>query len=239
MGKEYYVYGHFDDRDRCFYIGKGKDYRYSDKSGRERHPLWHYYVDNYLNGKYTVEILKQDLSEDEALEIESDLILELGQDLVNWVNPRRLIDFEMNQKYHILRNSNKQTIKSAKRLEIENINTAIELYKTAIEKIIDYYELPIQWALYPYCLVDKLFFEKGVLLKGEIEAIERLTICLCKLDRLEDAQNEALDYFEKFPDDRVYEQCQRIFLRVFKGSKMPFEIAELKLIQEQLKSRII
>jgi hypothetical protein len=239
MKNNFYVYGHFDDNKQCFYVGKGIGSRYSDKSNRDRHPLWHYYVDKYLNGKYTVEILKQDLSEDEALEIESDLILELGQDLVNWVNPRRLIDFEMNQKYHILRNSNKQTIKSAKRLEIENINTAIELYKTAIEKIIDYYELPIQWTLYPYCLVDKLFFEKGVLLKGEIEAIERLTICLCKLDRLEDAQNEALDYFEKFPDDRVYEQCQRIFLRVFKGSKMPFEIAELKLIQEQLKSRII
>jgi hypothetical protein len=238
MKNNFYVYGHFDDNKQCFYVGKGIGSRYSDKSNRDRHPLWHYYVDNYLNGKYTVEILKQDLSEDEALDIESDLILELGQDLVNWVNPRRLIDYEMNQKYHVLRNLNRQTIKNAKRLEEEDINTSIELYKTAIGKIIEYYELPIQWTLRPYCLVDKLCFEKGILLKGEIEAIDRLTICLCKLNRHMEAQNEVLDYFEKFPNDRIYEQCQRIFLRVFKGSKMPFEIAELKMIQEQLKSRI-
>ena len=221
MKKDYYVYGHFDESSKCFYIGKGTDNRSNAISKNDRHLYWHYYVDNHLKGIFSVEIFSENLSEDEALEIEYKLILEHGQNLVNWINPLRLIDYDMNTKYHNLRDTNRQIIKNAKKLESQQLELAIEEYRNAIKNIAEYYDLPIKWKIEPQCLVDKLELEKGINLHGEIEAIDRLTMCLCKLGRSEEAQKETLDYFLKYPDDKIYVKYPKIIQRIYKGYKIP------------------
>ena len=66
-----------------FYIGKGTGRRaWQD----DCHPLWHRYVKNHLQGKYSVVILADDLTADRAEELESAWITQESETLVNWIN---------------------------------------------------------------------------------------------------------------------------------------------------------
>jgi len=71
----------------CFYIGKGVGGRAYAKSTRARHPIWFYYVNKHLNGQYEAKILKDNLTDDEAEELEAELILKYSKQLINWVRP--------------------------------------------------------------------------------------------------------------------------------------------------------
>ena len=69
-GGLYYVYSH-EYNGKCFYIGKGKNDRaWSNK----RNELWVNYI-NSIDGKYDIKIIAADLTEDDALMIESALII--------------------------------------------------------------------------------------------------------------------------------------------------------------------
>ena len=73
MKKEYYVYGYIRlDTNTYFYIGKGKGIRYKRIDLRNKH------FKNIINyTDCTVEIIKDNLTEKEALELEQDLIEQL------------------------------------------------------------------------------------------------------------------------------------------------------------------
>lgn len=69
----YYVYLHRRKNDnRVFYVGKGKSNRAYVKSNRSEH--WKRIVNKY---GYTIEIVFEDLTEQEALQCEIDTILEM------------------------------------------------------------------------------------------------------------------------------------------------------------------
>jgi hypothetical protein len=86
----FYVYVHKDAQGGIFYVGKGTRGR---AWSRDRHSLWHKYVEETLGGKYEVEVVHQGLLEVEAAAIEDELIEEHGERLVNWVNSRRGFDY--------------------------------------------------------------------------------------------------------------------------------------------------
>ena len=72
---EYYVYKHTRLKDgSTFYIGKGKGKRFSSEKGRNDY--WNRIVRK--DGGFTVEILKEGLSNDEACELEIKLISDIG-----------------------------------------------------------------------------------------------------------------------------------------------------------------
>ena len=81
MGRDYYVYCHRDRAGNVFYVGKGVERR---AWSRDRHGLWHKYVQEYLGGHYTVEIVEEGLSENEALSLEARMIRQYREQLVNW-----------------------------------------------------------------------------------------------------------------------------------------------------------
>jgi hypothetical protein len=73
----YYVYLHRDRAtQRPFYVGKGKGRRAYDVEGR--HPEWHGTVKNLVDG-FAIEIVKNDLTEEEAYDLERELIRRCGK----------------------------------------------------------------------------------------------------------------------------------------------------------------
>ena len=83
----YYIYLHRKETDNSvFYVGKGKNNRAWEKSKSERNQYWHRIVNKY---GYSVEIVFENLTEEEAFDLEINTILEmkyLGYTLVNMTN---------------------------------------------------------------------------------------------------------------------------------------------------------
>jgi len=81
---DYYVYGHYRQSDNIlFYIGKGKNKRKDSKQFRPK--SWHEFT---KDNKWYSDIIKDNLSEDDALSLEIKLISENIENLTNQSIPR-------------------------------------------------------------------------------------------------------------------------------------------------------
>lgn len=209
--RKFYVYAHNDSEGKTFYIGEGKGDRAWSK---DRHSLWNLYVDKHLGNKYQVLILKDNLPEAEAEELESEWIAHYGSQLVNWVNMGRDTDFAKLDVFNRLRDENKARIQDARKLEKENIDQAIEMYIAAIESIDEYQSIEYEGGL-----VGQLLKEESEQIGrfGEIEALDRLTMCLIKVTRIEEAANTTRDYFERYRGDLRLSAAERINKRIEKA----------------------
>jgi hypothetical protein len=246
MRRDSYVYGHYDNQGNVFYIGNGIGDRAFAKSTRDRHATWFYYVNKYLKGQYEVKIIKDNLTNEEAEELEAELILKYSKQLINWTRPiiakvafspfeenkittikddSGIEDWESFNKYTKLRLDNRKFIVETKPFEKINIEEAISRYRKAIKTISEYCYYS-QTESMKDCLKKTvcLDMEKAEGIKGEIEAIERLTLCLCKVGRREEAKREALDYFSTFSQDYTYKGYVDIMKRVYKGEVLPLDV---------------
>jgi hypothetical protein len=79
----WYVYAFRDAGGSPFYVGKGYGSRAHDAEGH-RHGRLGYYVAEFLNQQYSVELLRSGLSNDDAELLEALLISGFGYQLVNW-----------------------------------------------------------------------------------------------------------------------------------------------------------
>ena len=74
--ESFYIYIHQrNDTGQCFYVGKGKGNRYKDKTSRNKH--WHNIVNKV---GYTSQILINGLTESKSLELEKEMIKQIGID---------------------------------------------------------------------------------------------------------------------------------------------------------------
>jgi len=209
----HYVYGHYDERGNLFYIGKGLRLRAWDKE--RRHVVWHRYVENHLNGKYSVRIILDSMTEDQALNMEAGLITKYGIRLVNWENSGRGFDFKVIEKFHVLRNANRALIESAKAYESAEPNRAIEIYRQAIESSKKYEFLDHE----PVGLVGQLIREdkEEIGYSGPLNVMDRLSMLLCKLGRAKEALVEANDYFALYKRDLGLSTGPKIQKRIEKA----------------------
>lgn len=208
-----YVYGHYDEEGTPFYIGKGVTRRAWDNS---RHPLWYRYVERHLDGKYTVRILMDDLTPEQAEEFESEWIAQESETLVNWINFGRNTNFDALEEYQALRNANRERIAAARPLETSDPEHAIAAYYRAISDIAGYAMLKTEDGLIGL-LLDEERQEVGF--SGELEALDRLTLCLSRLGRGAEAQSAAEKYFASFKADQNLRLAESIKKRVAKAAR--------------------
>jgi hypothetical protein len=206
-----YVYAHMDGTGKIFYVGKGEGRR---AWSPDRHPLWRRYVEKHLGGNYQIRILHDNLSAGEAEEVEAAWIAQCSDDLVNWANMGRATDFQALERYHKLRDANRSLIQQAKAIEKRDLVQAVKVYVQAIEAIPGYAFID-----YEKGLVGQLLGEETDELgrSGEIEALDRLTMCLIKLERSAEAAQHADNYFPLYRRDLQLAASQRIAKRIEKA----------------------
>jgi hypothetical protein len=161
-----------------------------------------------------VRILQDDLSFEEAEELEAEWIAQCSPDLVNWVNMGRDTDFKANERFHVLRNANRALIQRAKAMEKSDLEGATTAYIQAIEAIREYASISDERGLVGQ-LLDEEAEEHGR--RGEVEAVDRLTMCLIKLNRAEEAASRAKSYFALYQLDLNLNAARRIAKRVEKA----------------------
>ena len=196
--RRYYVYAHLDNTGQVFYVGKGTGRR---AWSTDRHPLWYRYVKKHLNGAYQVRILHDNLSPEEAEELETEWIAQCSDTVVNWFNMGRDTDFEALDEHSSLRAVNLSLIQQAKAVEKYDLEKATSMYIQAIKAIQTY-----AFITYEKGLVGQLLEEETAELglHGEVNALDRLTICLIKLGKPIEAAEHTDKYFALYRCDLQY-----------------------------------
>jgi hypothetical protein len=206
-----YVYAHLDSAGRIFYVGKGERRR---AWSTDRHPLWYRYVEKHLGGNYQIRILRDNLSPAEAEKVEAAWIAQCSDGLVNWINIGRTTDFQALERYHKLRDANRSLIQEAKGVEGRDLARAADMYIHAIEATREYAFIPYEKGLIGQLLDEE---EEELGRSGEIQALDRLTICLIKLGKPDEAARQARDYLALYRRDRQSAAAQRIRKRIEKA----------------------
>lgn len=192
----HYVYFHRDIHGTVFYIGMGTGRRAWSK---DRHLVWHRYVDQQSSGRYSVEIYRDGLSQQDAEILENEFVAAYGRQLVNWVNGQRAVDYEKLDVFHKLRNANRARIQDAKALEKVNPEESVRRYREAIRYMAEYARMQTESGLIAELLGPPCW--------DDSEALDRLTLVLSRLGRYDELIRDAEAYFEFYPEAK--ERCAK------------------------------
>ncbi|MDO8273559.1 MAG: hypothetical protein Q7U82_16820 [Gammaproteobacteria bacterium] len=126
---KFYVYTHKDKDGTVFYVGKGTGDR---AHTRERSPEWLEYLGTRSDGTFLVEIVRDGISEEDALEIEDAVMKTHGGTIINRVNPHAPYDSTKFRAYCEAQRRFKDALKSATNsLKCKEFENAIPEFEAA------------------------------------------------------------------------------------------------------------
>ena len=207
----YYVYGHYNSSGKLFYVGVGNGDRAWSK---DLSPIWKWYVDKTLGGEFTVKLIRENMRGWEAGEYKDSLLKLHSETLLNRQNSHRETDYSQLTKFHALRDANRNQIKKAISLEKTNPETAISLLMNSIDRLDEYAFMKLEGGFFGHVIAD-MVQEQGS--KGELEALDRLTLLLCKQGQGLEARKATDHYFAKFKADEQLKKAEAIHKRVNKA----------------------
>jgi hypothetical protein len=197
---EHYVYLHRAPNDDVFYVGKGKNNRAYSK---DRDPLWHHYLNTRCGGVHEVEIVKRFATEDDALELESDLIALFGESTVNAINTARPIDLKINGRFHELRKANWARIASGTVLQVKDPTGAVKVFRDAVEKMAEYARLDWESSgLFSELAAELYPHWKCHLNAQDLSALDKLTLLLKTQGRWSDLISAVENFFATYPETK-------------------------------------
>lgn len=126
-------------------------------------------------------------------------------------NYSRRLDHGKAAKYHGMRSSAKLLQQQAKEMEATDIDRAIHSYQSALSLHMESAKVQIFVATRPDNTLA-LFPQSG-----DIDCIDRLTLCLCKTDKASDAKDAMDEYFAAFPQDAALKAAEKVRKRVAKA----------------------
>lgn len=189
---EHYVYVHRDSNGKIFYVGKGR----GDRAwSRDRHPVWHQYVESRSDGQFTVQIVSYHQTEEEALDVESKYMSKYGPQLANWQNSGRDFDYKTIEQYWAAKKANAAFVSETRPLETSNPMLAIERYQEAMRRMYEYESLVLE-----HGLVADLNREMGMEeYRGDKKILNRLTLCLWKQGRYKELLDSVDTFIKLYP----------------------------------------
>ncbi|MFI5096268.1 MAG: hypothetical protein ACHQIK_22845 [Candidatus Acidiferrales bacterium] len=149
------------------------------------------------------------MSEEESQELEARWIDQCEDGVVNWNGSKD--DLQAIERYNSLRDANRNLILQAKSTEKSGLEKAVEMYLRAIEAIKEYASISYRGGLVGQLLREE---EEDLGRFGEIEALDRLTLCLVKLKRQAEAAKHVNSYFALYRRDMIRAVYQRIAKRI-------------------------
>ena len=135
--------------------------------------------------------------------------------MVNWINMSKTTDLEPSARYPELRDANLVTFAEAKGKEKTNPEGAVLLYQQALEKLAEYAPIQPDLGLVGK-LIDEYIAEYG--LRGDLQILDRLTLCLVRLGRGTEAKAATTAYFAAYRWDAQLSGAQKIEQRVAKAA---------------------
>jgi len=189
---KHYVYVHRDCNGKIFYVGEGCGDRAWSK---DRHPVWHQYVESRSGGQFTVQIVSYHETEEKALDIEARYMNKYGPQLVNWQNSGRDFDYKTIDQYWTAKKANAAFVAETRPLETSNPALAIERYQEAMRRMYEYESLVLERGL-----VAALNREMGMEeYRGDKKILDRLTLCLWKQGRYRELVDSVNEFVNLYP----------------------------------------
>jgi hypothetical protein len=243
-----YVYAFRDAAGSVFYIGKGQGNRAHD-TDRHRHGRLGYYVAEFLGGTYTVDILRNRLSFDDAEVLEAQLIEIFGGQLVNWNgNLGNVLTSDVITQMRDVR-SMMQALRVSARAEAaaDRLETAVSICREALACLSEWERTEHETEVRELeRLADTSLAARVDLHKLSeyvphapvlaCEALSDLTRYLCTLGLAEDARREVEVFTERYPRGsfRDCESYDDRYARSFRTVVTKREQATLRRIQRGL-----
>lgn len=184
----YYVYVHKNLQGTVFYVGKGTGDRAWSK---ERGSDWKYYVEHILGGKYDVEIIRDQISEEDAIQVEDALLAEYATTVINLQNLHAAVETEELLSYSDAMRASSRAFNDGTRLEKSGT------FDEAARKYEEAYAHYRDATRHPYDRSARQLIPLPVL--GPNQIVDRCTKLFVKMGQPHRAVDFAEAYFRDFP----------------------------------------